>query len=395
MKTRIIMVSFMLLMTLALLLGACNIPVQPNTGMVETAAAQTVSARLTQMAFETLAARATELAQPTSTQGATQVPSAVPSATATTVLPTATTILPTATATAVPLPCNLASFVTDVTIKDGQKIYAGEAFTKTWRVKNIGSCVWTTDYDLVFVSGKSMSAPASVAMPGTVKYGQSIDISVNMVAPTTAGEYEGYWMLRDGSGNQFGVGATGKVALSVEIVSVKVPTSKDEYIVYDFAKNYCAATWKTQNGNIGCPSAGYDFKNGSITRTYKPALENNTIDDEGTIITIPAGGSDGVITGAFPAITIKPDYKFRAVIGCMDDNPKCTVIFEVLYKVAGESVKSFGTQEEKSDGKLHNVDIALAALEGQKVTIYLRVKNMGGSTNDAAFWLAPRITTAP
>ena len=46
-----------------------------------------------------------------------------------------------------------AQFVADVTVPDGTRYDPGATFTKTWRLKNIGTCTWTTSYTLVFDSG--------------------------------------------------------------------------------------------------------------------------------------------------------------------------------------------------------------------------------------------------
>ena len=144
-------------------------------------------------------------ATPGATSGATNQPTAGPSSTVPpTVPPTASTV---PSATPIPLPCDWASFVKDISIPDGTDMVPGEDFVKTWRIKNVGSCTWTTEYDLVFSSGNSMGAQNSVALPGTVKPGETIDISVAMVAPDDEASYNGFWMLRNGSGNLFGIGA--------------------------------------------------------------------------------------------------------------------------------------------------------------------------------------------
>ncbi|NIP41529.1 MAG: hypothetical protein GWN00_05010, partial [Aliifodinibius sp.] len=34
------------------------------------------------------------------------------------------------------------------------------AFTKVWRLQNVGTCTWTADYDMVFISGDRMGGDA-------------------------------------------------------------------------------------------------------------------------------------------------------------------------------------------------------------------------------------------
>src|SRR5688572_26820454 len=106
-----------------------------------------------------------------------------------------------------PSGCDKASFVADVTVPDGTIFAPSAAFTKTWRLKNTGSCIWTTSYKLVYYSGDQMSAPTSVNLPWGAVNGQTVDITVNMVAPSTAGAYRGFWILSNASGQLFGIGA--------------------------------------------------------------------------------------------------------------------------------------------------------------------------------------------
>lgn len=141
--------------------------------------------------------------------------------------PTQTAIPPTATpipATSTPLPtatavsyCDWVSFVKDVTIADGTKFMPGETFTKTWRLKNRGTCTWTADYMLVFTSGEPMGGTTAVRLPGNVAPGQAVDVSVTLTAPAKRGHYLGYWMLRNASGVLFGYGDRANQAFYVDI----------------------------------------------------------------------------------------------------------------------------------------------------------------------------------
>lgn len=104
--------------------------------------------------------------------------------------------------------CNLAAAGNpiDVTIPDDTRMAPGQQFTKTWRLVNIGECTWTTDYSIVFYTGEQMGAPLKVPLPNQVGNGQSIDVSVNMIAPQSIGLHQGYWKLSTPSGTQFGIG---------------------------------------------------------------------------------------------------------------------------------------------------------------------------------------------
>jgi hypothetical protein len=147
-------------------------------------------------------------------------PTAIP-ATATPVPATSTPVQPTNTAvpTAVAY-CDWVAFVKDVTIPDGTQLSTGEVFTKVWRLQNRGTCTWTPDYMLVYTSGDQMGSTTAVRLPGNVAPGQSVDVSVSLTAPASAGEHISYWMLRNPSGALFGSGSKANEAFYVEIKTI-------------------------------------------------------------------------------------------------------------------------------------------------------------------------------
>ncbi|MFZ1041220.1 MAG: NBR1-Ig-like domain-containing protein [Anaerolineales bacterium] len=170
---------------------ACNLPAnspsQPDPNAILTAAALTVQAQLSANNTPTLSPAGT---------AATSAPSAS--------TPTFTPI-PLSTSTSVPVvtattSCDRALFITDVSYPDNTTVPAGSAFTKTWRLQNTGSCSWTPSYDVVFISDNMMNGPTVQALSGNVNPGQTIDISVNLTAPSSNGTYTGYWGLRNPSG---------------------------------------------------------------------------------------------------------------------------------------------------------------------------------------------------
>ena len=155
-------------------------------------------------------------------------PTEEPPAPVDTAEPTPTTEPPTDTPE--PAGCtNVASFVSDVTYPDDSEVAADSSFTKTWRLRNDGTCTWTSSYALVFSHGDRMDGPAEAALPGAVPPGSTVDISSGMTAPTDAGTYQGFWKLRSSDGVLFGIGTDSSVAFWVKIV---VP-SEDEGIVFE------------------------------------------------------------------------------------------------------------------------------------------------------------------
>lgn len=174
---------------------ACNLPASTpapqgsDFDVVSTYAAQTVEASLNQ-------------AQPTATSQAAVQPTAQSGQGS--VQSTATSQPQAGQPTNTPQPCNRASFVEDITVPDNTNFTVGKAFTKTWKLKNVGSCTWTSGYQLVFDSGDLMGGPASQQLTaGTVAPGETIDVSVNLIAPAAPGTYKGNWKLKEPGGAIF------------------------------------------------------------------------------------------------------------------------------------------------------------------------------------------------
>lgn len=111
-----------------------------------------------------------------------------------------------------------AGFIADVTIPDNSRLVPGATFTKIWRLRNDGDCPWTEDYRVVFVDGAAMSNNTPVSIPNTVMPGGTVDLAVEMVAPTTAGTYRGSYQVRNPQGVPFGVGDSGQTPFYVQIV---------------------------------------------------------------------------------------------------------------------------------------------------------------------------------
>jgi len=234
-------VSLILLLTFVL--SACNLPSKnqeaEGTGAVLTAAAQTVEANLTQLAEQN-----TPIVSVPSTNTPSLATATLAVASPVVASPTSA---PAATATS---NCDNADFVTDVTIPDGTVLDPGETFTKTWRLKNAGTCSWTPSYAVVFSNGDSMSGPATQALTSNINPGETVDISVDLEAPTTPGDHIGYWKLRNAAG----------VLFATVYVDIKVSGS-DEFAV--------TGVTLSVSGSCGNFEIQADIKaNGAGTVTY-------------------------------------------------------------------------------------------------------------------------------
>lgn len=194
-------------------LAACNLPgsaANTTPTLNVTQAYQTVEARLTQVALAS---------PPTAT---TFPPTATQNVTPTQTSPAVTftfTSSPKASSTPAVKACDQAEAGTpiDVTIPDDTQMNPAQTFTKVWRLRNSGTCTWTKDYSIAVFSGEAMSAPSTVPLPNKIEPGQSMDISVDLVAPLIAGAYQGNWKLRNASGTWFGIGPGGSSPFWVRV----------------------------------------------------------------------------------------------------------------------------------------------------------------------------------
>ncbi len=124
------------------------------------------------------------------------------------------------TITATSQPDYLITNIEDITAVDNSVYSPGSSFTKTWRLSNGGLATWKEDTRLVFISGDQMGA-AAVTLDRTVTPGQTVDVSVDLVAPTTEGTYQGNFMLQTSSGKDFGIGNSANSAFWVKIIVKK------------------------------------------------------------------------------------------------------------------------------------------------------------------------------
>ncbi len=353
---------------------ACNLPqATPTTdpGIAFTAAAQTVAAQLTQSAPTLSAPTATGLPPSPTNTGAPTVPP------------------PPTTAASATTECDRAQFVKDVSIDDGTVMSPNEAFTKTWRLRNIGSCTWA-GYSLVFDTGNSMNGPASSAIANTPP-GGTVDISVNLVAPAAPGNYRGYWRIRNVSGYLLPVsgGYQGKSFY----VDIKVAVTSSGF---DLHSRAAEAEWigGDSGGGVVLTFGGPDtdlngfamYRNGSLLEdgsTPAKILEMH-----------PKWVDDGVISGRYPAYTIVAGERFRAKIGFLAKaDGTCgvgNVKFQLNYMEAG-TIHPLGAWAKTCNGSLTSLDVDLSGLAGHAVQLILAVLANGPSSQDWAVWVAPRV----
>jgi hypothetical protein len=284
--------------------------------------------------------------------------------------------------------CDWAQFIADVTVPDGTTYAPGATFTKTWRLKNIGTCTWTTNYALVFTRGTQMGAPAAVNFPSNVAPGQTVDLTVNLTAPNSAGHYFGYYMLRNAGGTNFGIGTAANREFWVEI-NVGATTGAG----YDFTANAASAAWTSGAGTLAFPGTDGDARGFGLT-VNNPKFESGVTLSTPGLLMSPQNIHNGYIQAAYPAIRVQTGDRFQATIGCEFNATACYVAYRLDYQIGSGPVRTFWTFREKYEGWTYNVNLNLNSLAGYDVKFILFMSAYGPATGDRAIWGNPVIARA-
>jgi len=180
----------------------------PAVEQIETRAVATFAAGLTATAQALPTDTPTATETPTATATETQVETNTPAASASITIPTSS--------------CYGLTFVSDVTIPDNTNMTPGQKFTKTWRVRNSGTCAWDSGFKFNFTGGEAMGG-SSLTLESAVQPGKETNLSVELTAPDTAGTYRGNWRMTNAGGSYFGDEV---YVLIVVGTSTATPTSK-------------------------------------------------------------------------------------------------------------------------------------------------------------------------
>jgi hypothetical protein len=218
-----------------------------------------------------------------------------------------------------------------------------------------------------------MNGPVAQQLAGNVNPGETVDISVNLKAPTSAGSYRGYWQLRNAAGVLFGQ------------VYVEIKVGSSGFDLYTRADE---AQWISGAGTL--PFGGPDTDNRGFAM-YRPGA---TLEDGSThnriLETHPEWVNNGAISGRYPAYTVVNGEHFLAKIGFIGPCGVGDANFQLNYIEDG-TLHNLAQWAETCDGNLRAVDVDLSSLAGKNVQFVLAVSANGSSAQDWAVWVNPRI----
>jgi hypothetical protein len=239
----------------------------------------------------------------------------------------------------------------------------------------------------VFNTGEQMNGPAAVNFPNNVSINQTVDLSVTLKAPATAGTYRGYWMLKNASGALFGIGTSANKPFWVEI---KVSGTSAGSVVYDFVNNYCSAQWNTGAGLRPCPGAQDDAE-GFVLKQDAPVPENGVTSSTPGLLVAPQNIYNGYIQGVYPAVTVQNGDRFQTTVGCQSGHVNCNVTYRLDYRIGSGPIQTFWVFREVYEGRVYQADLNLNRLAGQNVQFILTVLATGSATDDRAYWVGARV----
>lgn len=290
-NNRIIFRLLILTLILVMALSACGgketeESEDPNAAV--THVVETAMAAITQTAaVQSPTPSSTPTTMPTSTN--TPAPSLEPSPT----LP----LLPSATSafnqpTTPNSGCDIGTFVKDVTIPDGTAIAAGEKFTKTWEIKNSGTCTWNKNYQIIFYGGERMGAETAYAFTTEdIEPGESVAISIEMTAPSTNGTYYSYWIFRNDAGQNFFVDG-GSIYAQIAVGGTATPgptattTTPDPNTAPSLTISATSATTITVGGSVDFTGLANDAEDGSISGLIKWFIGSTEQGSTGSPVTL-------------------------------------------------------------------------------------------------------------
>jgi len=137
--------------------------------------------------------------------------------------PDASTTAPAGTASTGASCKDAAVLLEDVTVPDNSLMPRGEKFTKTWRFVNTGKCNWS-GYTIAFVAGDRMETPDSAPIAQT-EAGKTVDVSVELTAPSIDGAYTGFFELKNANGESLAIGTERTFWVKILIGNVSAPTN--------------------------------------------------------------------------------------------------------------------------------------------------------------------------
>jgi len=229
------------------------------------------------------------------------------------------------------------------------RVVGGATVFRAWRMQNIGTCTWGTNYELAFYGGRQMGSggvafesffPSEPPRKNAIvndfqliapegKPNQTSVLEVMLQAPVTPGIHQSYWRMRNPQGVYFG-----------PIVGVTMDVVRE-----------CA------HGTYGAPVIN-QFEIIGVGNVYRPDDPISVIAVLGEAVSLqysvsnvtnidivvqdPTGNSNSISSGdANGRVSFTPSELGRYTVTLFADNGSCTVTAEVYVDVIPPSGQGF------------------------------------------------------
>jgi hypothetical protein len=110
-------------------------------------------------------------------------------------------------------------------VADDTVFAPGEKFDMTWTLKNVGTTTWTAVYMLRFFAGNAFGAPSEIPIGQEVLPGGTIDITLQMTAPSTPGDYRSDWVMATESRANFQQPVFLKITVATPLTPTRTSTT--------------------------------------------------------------------------------------------------------------------------------------------------------------------------
>ncbi len=270
------------------------------------------------------------------------------------------------------------TYVSDITIPDGMTITPNTIFTKIWYVQNSGTCMWNSNYKVVYNSGDEVGMAKAFPLlePGNyIRPGESTAVQVHLLAPTEINKtYSTVWALESDKGIRFGSGPAKNLYLSSNF------RVENQFVV---TQNFGSLICSDDYGYITCGANG-DSDRGAVYYDETPMSEAGRYFGSPGIAVRPPKGENTSVRFEFGPLRFPRGSTFYTNFGCRPESPTCDVQIRLYARETGYGERLVQEIREWNDGFMGEWKLKLDDIEvfDQDFTYIVEVQANGGVEPD-------------
>ena len=133
------------------------------------------------------------------------------------------------------------------TVDDDTLFRQGDIFLKTWRLRNVGSCAWDSNYKLIFVHGDRLGGETPRPIPPAAP-GETVEVSLDLTAPYQGGQFTSRYLIENASGQRFGINGNGLFWAQIRVNFITPPGAPAPTQVPEFVPGQSACEHQRNMG---------------------------------------------------------------------------------------------------------------------------------------------------